>query len=281
MVDQRIQYPAIISPRYPYTHTAADLRTQKRLIKAGEDSRFSHTPAVNVPRSRAESIALQRVMFVRDGCAPTGENETLFGPLTNQELLMKWYAPNHGYISSTNKTVCTNSTKAVYGTTHLQLMNEAYGPKSFLLQWVDGVSCEEGYLTKLTNWDLYARINDIEGDAAAACEYRDAVEILQEQVKLAYRMAWKEESGPAKILKGVKAGRAASRRDFYAARMNITVQPLHAGRLIPTAGELRSYIVTPLFRRSRAVRIAFWKQALTPDAWTSFFGRNTTVVNLA
>jgi hypothetical protein len=175
----------------------------------------------------------------------------------------------------------------------MQLVNELYGPKSFIRLWTAGEVSAENALVSITNYDLEARAlehfppvgeTDTERDArfVKIAEYRKAIDDIRQIVRNKYN----DEIDRAHAVTTSNASTRAKRRaeqelELYRSERNKElVSLIPDGTPFTTAAEVRSAMLLPLFSRQPTVRYQFWKERMTSHILASYISYGCEIIDI-
>ncbi|KAJ4310172.1 hypothetical protein N0V94_008570 [Neodidymelliopsis sp. IMI 364377] len=273
-----IQLPISYQVRVPARIVVGERPTNDPPVLARNSTPFQ-VPDFDVPRATRAATPLARVHAQIHGFLNAGR-EAIAGPMNDPRLREEWDGKNG---RGGNLKKLTNT-----------LMNELYGPKSFIRVWTAGEVAIENALVSITNYDLETRAlerfppngeTDNEKDARIAeiAEYRKAIDDIRQIVRNKYG----DEIDRARAVTTSNASARAKRRAEQELELYMSERDKELASRVPdgassaTADEVRSSFLLPLFSREPIVRYQFWKKRMTADILASCIGYGCEIIDIA
>jgi hypothetical protein len=170
------------------------------------------------------------------------------------------------------------------------IFTKRFGKPSFIQKYLPGVISAEGVEVSLTNWAIDERKFSLvpAGETAAAAQTRianqqacrAAITQLENLWRLTYDEAFKIAAAKASASKGFEKVRAERNRDLYRhSKETPPTMRVNVNRL-NTSAQCDGAKMTPLFRRPKAYRLAFFRTLFTRDHLASHLQASRLVVDV-
>jgi hypothetical protein len=173
MAEVTINYPHVLLLAVPFVPKASlpNIKVRDRTTVRQQGNAF-YWPTEE--RTRAQGLAMARVIAAHEGYLPNGHNRLLSGPVSDT-VKAKW-----------------DKRGGTYKSIQKSIMNELYGKDTFIRLFVRGEASAEACRVAFTNWEIEALILSIvpAGETqpasvirlAKVAEYRSAIGMLQATV---------------------------------------------------------------------------------------------------
>ncbi|KAL1796694.1 hypothetical protein ACET3X_005234 [Alternaria dauci] len=187
-------------------------------------------------------------------------------------------------MASPKKSAVETADLSRYSQIQRSIMNELYGKKSFLYEYVRGEVSADACAIAITNWDLCARqctfaaAGETEPErlarVALGVRYREAITQLQGDIKGAYVAAIHEanQTISSQLTKTIDKFIARKNVEFWEKKREEVVQSFFTELpLVANARELDLLKPEPLFARKYAERYEFWNARIDGDIIATMF----------